>query len=1551
MAWTPRKSTRDDSNLCTFDSLAPITGTYSADVSWVAGSYNAYTFIARASDPRGPGPAFFQDAALSLSSSPITSTSVQFTEFTTRDYPPPGVTPGTWPFNSVIVDMIFDGGSTKRRVDTGGWPCIVRLITGGFANIWSFIIENIAGVTPPLGVRLATNAVLPGTPAYGNGSSGVGATLTATSNGILIVDGEAPALADRILIKDQIDQTQNGIYTVEATGSATSVYVLIRALNYNTPANIQYMRGVAPDANGAIYCQAGTANADRAWMLSAPPSVIGTDDIAFVEFFKLTIPITSDLSMGGLSAVIAEYSGLQSVVPSTFEVGTFTPAIFGGSFYAKGFQWRSWMPDGAHIILSTGSGPVFTGSADGAVQGPPTFYPNSSGDPCCIGWSDQTGSPPWGPFNEVLDYSGLGDWSCFDTYVAADAESSTGTVFAPSLVVVGRMVLLRLVGGSMPASSCPTVAGGGVPIESAACPVAWLAINEPGAGEFYPTMTARVNIHNFDGVWTWDGLSIGVGDQTVAISQTYTGSQDMLGCIVALRGGSPAFVQGTGSASAASVDAGTFTQAYGSDNTSGNCLVVDVFGLLDVPDTFAISDSQGNTYTQVFFEHTGAFGGGDCWSTFVALNCAAGANTVTITVNGSGSGKAQDWAIAVHEYSGVQTAGAIDSFGVDDVLAQTNVSAVTLDVTTTGVAELIHVAVFTHQYNAGTMTIAPPRFTPNTWTDQSHRLHVSESITFSCLVRQRGTAQIPLILAAGDDYMPTIGSQVCLWDITEDAAYEVFSGTIDDLEVKWLGITGERVVTLTCVSLEQVFDTIRLPNLLFTDQTAGTIFAAVYAYAAGCPVALGTVNDGVAIATYNTPDFPSISDVFTWLATESQYVWGVDPGTGTVYFTPPNLTPSPFTVAADDVLWEQFTLKEERHDYRNRQILKVNSNAAITSSELFSGSGQKSFTMLRPVAQITNAWLTQNRQNFATGTFTGQPSPGDVISFQSPTSGSTGYDWTPSFGYTVGEIIIDQNGYTQKVTTAAGLTGLTEPVWIEIYGQITQDNLIQWQNQGQQGFSNGDLADYTFVTALDNTQFGQVLIGSTLAATIQNLCDAINAIQTLAGITFSLATWENPVVNADTPGGSTTLIVRNKPAEASYITALSKTCANFSWSSALTTGGLTTFGTTVITFGVAGQTTGGSVFTVVYTAGSNIVESATPLQSGNWLQIQYLAVNAGYIAVENTADVIARAVIEGGTGKYQVTSSDDSALSLPAGLQLAQAQLSAFGVIPQTFEFTTMRAGLYVGQVLAISMLSPANAPTLINGSWFIQEIKAEVVPVYGDDGASDRWLPGGGHFRYTVTCIDVAQIGSWLDFWLGLSSGGGGSAGGSAVFPGGGALGPASTGNTFGGVNEQTADYAALSTDNGRIISMHSTSSPAVSLTLTLPAVPPSTTWCIFVQDTGVTNVDIDPGTLKLDGVVAALALTPGAGVYISTDGINYFTERGVVTGKSFSSAIVAVAGTPLAITHNLGVALVLFAVEDDSSPPNGMIASGVQYTSTTVLTLTFGINFSGTILVMGAA
>lgn len=108
------------------------------------------------------------------------------------------------------------------------------------------------------------------------------------------------------------------------------------------------------------------------------------------------------------------------------------------------------------------------------------------------------------------------------------------------------------------------------------------------------------------------------------------------------------------------------------------------------------------------------------------------------------------------------------------------------------------------------------------------------------------------------------------------------------------------------------------------------------------------------------------------------------------------------------------------------------------------------------------------------------------------------------------------------------------------------------------------------------------------------------------------------------------------------------------------------------------------------------------------------------------------------------------------------------------------------------------------------------------------------------------------------------------------------------GGVNLQTTSYAALASDNGLLISFNSASAVA----LTLPTKPPSSTWHIFVENVGAGVLTINPTGLRLDGSTSSITFQSSTGVYISTDGINYYTQRG-----SLSIALIP----PITITGNI--------------------------------------------------
>ncbi len=121
----------------------------------------------------------------------------------------------------------------------------------------------------------ATTAALPAV-TYNNGTSGVGATLTENSNGALSIDGNTPAVNDRVLIKNQASTFQNGIYVVTTVGSGAAVFVLTRATDFDQSSDI--------NAGDSIFILSGTANNATTWAVSSTSTpIMGTDPITFVQ--------------------------------------------------------------------------------------------------------------------------------------------------------------------------------------------------------------------------------------------------------------------------------------------------------------------------------------------------------------------------------------------------------------------------------------------------------------------------------------------------------------------------------------------------------------------------------------------------------------------------------------------------------------------------------------------------------------------------------------------------------------------------------------------------------------------------------------------------------------------------------------------------------------------------------------------------------------------------------------------------------------------------------------------------------------------------------------------------------------------------------------------------------------------------------------------------------------------------------------------------------------------------------------------------------------------
>ena len=135
-------------------------------------------------------------------------------------------------------------------------------------------VDNVAsGLNIHAASVAATTAALTAT--YNNGSSGVGATLIGT--GVLPTIGGVSSLSanDRVLVKNQTNAVENGIYTVTQT---TDPWTLTRAGDFDNSPSGEVVAG------DMTYIQQGTL-AGTQWVQTTTGTItIGTSNIVFTQF-------------------------------------------------------------------------------------------------------------------------------------------------------------------------------------------------------------------------------------------------------------------------------------------------------------------------------------------------------------------------------------------------------------------------------------------------------------------------------------------------------------------------------------------------------------------------------------------------------------------------------------------------------------------------------------------------------------------------------------------------------------------------------------------------------------------------------------------------------------------------------------------------------------------------------------------------------------------------------------------------------------------------------------------------------------------------------------------------------------------------------------------------------------------------------------------------------------------------------------------------------------------------------------------------------------------
>ena len=146
--------------------------------------------------------------------------------------------------------------------------------TNSLANK-AYVDQVAQGLDTKPSVKVATTADLSAT--YSNGTDGVGATLTAGSNGAISIDGVSLSADDRVLVKDQSTAAENGIYKVSTVGDGSTAFILTRATPEDQPAELT--------GGSFVFVEEGTANANNGYVFThTGQPTFGTTSLDVAQF-------------------------------------------------------------------------------------------------------------------------------------------------------------------------------------------------------------------------------------------------------------------------------------------------------------------------------------------------------------------------------------------------------------------------------------------------------------------------------------------------------------------------------------------------------------------------------------------------------------------------------------------------------------------------------------------------------------------------------------------------------------------------------------------------------------------------------------------------------------------------------------------------------------------------------------------------------------------------------------------------------------------------------------------------------------------------------------------------------------------------------------------------------------------------------------------------------------------------------------------------------------------------------------------------------------------
>ena len=234
------------------------------------------------------------------------------------------------------IDLILDPkGSGVVDVNSSRISNLTDPTQDQDAATKSYVDNVVNGLDVKESVKVATTANLAST--YNNGAG----TLTASSNGALSIDGVTVSTNDRVLVKNQTDTKQNGIYVVTATGDGSNPFVLTRSGDADAASEITggtftfVEQGTANSENGFVFTHDGTPTLGTtaitvtqfsgAGQITAGDALTKSGNTLNVAVDDSTIEVSSDALQ-----IKTTYPGQASITT----LGTITTGVWNGTAIA-----------------------------------------------------------------------------------------------------------------------------------------------------------------------------------------------------------------------------------------------------------------------------------------------------------------------------------------------------------------------------------------------------------------------------------------------------------------------------------------------------------------------------------------------------------------------------------------------------------------------------------------------------------------------------------------------------------------------------------------------------------------------------------------------------------------------------------------------------------------------------------------------------------------------------------------------------------------------------------------------------------------------------------------------------------------------------------------------------------------------------------------------------------------------------------------------------------------------------------------------------------------